>query len=101
MVVAKQSRLWWRFLTVERLVGRTIDEVNVEPAIVVVVQQRYTRSFGFEDEAFLRSSCCVMPTGKASLLGGIHENDGPCLDHTACGNGPMGRVVDSLIDSPS
>jgi hypothetical protein len=42
-----------------------------------------------------------MPVGEAGLLSDIHENDRACLYLTTRGNGPMVRVVDSLMGTAS
>src|SRR6478736_6036117 len=42
MVVVKQCSMRWRALSRKRFIGGPVHEIDVEPAIVVVVNQPYT-----------------------------------------------------------
>src|ERR1019366_1625700 len=53
VVVMKQRRVRRLFLAIECIEGRSVDQVNVEPAVIVVVDQADTRAVGFDDEILL------------------------------------------------
>jgi len=75
VIVVKKSCLRRRFLAVERLVGRSVYEIDIQPAVVVIVQQTNAWAFCLQDEALCRRTGRVMPARKACCLGNILEND--------------------------
>ena len=52
----------------ERVDGGAVDDVDVEPAVVVVVEQAYTRALGLDDVVLGWSAHLVGPLGEAGLL---------------------------------
>src|SRR4051794_38729388 len=61
MIVAEQGCFGRGLFPVERVKRRSIDEVNIQPAVVVEVEQRDTRTLGFKNELFFGSSSGVVP----------------------------------------
>ena len=62
-------------LASERVEGGSVDQVDVEPAVVVVVEQGDAGADGFDDEGFCRGPHVVGPGGKASFCGYVLEDD--------------------------
>lgn len=60
-VVVKKCRVRWFNLSIQCIIGRATHDVDIEPPVVVVVQQRNSRSDGLEDVALLRRAHGVLP----------------------------------------
>jgi len=74
--------------------GASVDEVDVEPAVVVIVEERDSGACGFEDEVFVWRSHGVVPGGEACLGCDVFEDDGTGFDRAARGDGAVGFIVD-------
>ena len=61
MIVVKQRGVRRRFLAIQRIECGTVHQVDVEPAVVVIIDQANARSVGFEDELLLRHAHLVDP----------------------------------------
>ena len=85
----------WRAGRALRLVGgerRAVQQVNVQPAVVVVVKQGYAGAGSFEDGAFRRRPD-VMKFVEAGLPGDVDEDYRCTIDEAAGGDGPRERVL--------
>ena len=94
MVVAEERGVGRGFLAVEGVEGGAVDEVDVGPAVVVVVDDADAGAVGLHDEVLLRGAHLVDPAGEAGLFGDVLE------DHWAwpgCTKPPMvmGRCCSS------
>ena len=65
MVVVEERGVRRLFLAVERIEGGTVDQVDVEPAVVVVVEQANAGAVGFDDEVFLGHAHLVTSSRRA------------------------------------
>ncbi len=81
------------FLAVEGLEGGAVDEVDVEPAVVVEVDQADAGAVGLDDEVLLRDAHLVDPSRQAGFLGDVLEDDRAAVDESAGGDGPLLLVV--------
>ena len=93
VVVVKQRGMRRLFLAVQRIEGRAIDQVNVEPAVVVVIDQAHARAVGLDNEVLLRHAHLVSPSGKSRLFGDVLEDHGAGIDKSTCGDGTLLCVV--------
>ena len=94
VVVVEQGCMRWLSLSAHSIVGRAVDEVDIEPAIVVVVDETHARSIRLENVFLLARAHDVLPRGQARRLAGILEYDRSMVDKTARGDGPLLVVID-------
>ena len=83
----------------ERVVRRSVDEIDVEPAVVVVVEQADSGAVGLEDELLFRRAHVVGPGVEPCLVGHILKNDGAFGDEAAGGDGAILRIVNGGMGS--
>ena len=101
MVVVEKGRMRGGCLAGERVVGGAVDQVDVEPSIVVVVEQGHTGAGCFQDELLLGRAHGVMPPGQAGLGGDVLKDHGTGFDKAASGDGAFLRVEDRGVGSTS
>ena len=89
--------MWGRGFAGLRLVGRSIHKIDIEPAVIVVVQQANAGALGFEDELLLRSARLVTPSRKASGRGDILKDNGAGLHKSTGGEGAVLAVEFRLL----
>ena len=94
VVVMEERGVRRRGLAGERVIGRAIDEVDVEPAVVVVVDKAHAGAVGLQDVLFGAGAHHVLPASQAGRLAHILKNNGAGVDKAACGDGAVLRVVD-------
>ena len=82
-----------RLFTVQRVKRRAIHQVNIEPAVVVVVDQANTRAVRLHDELLLRHAHLVDPTRQARSLGDVLEDHRAAVNEFACRDRPLLRVI--------
>ncbi len=69
VVIVVEERCVRRCLfAVERIEGGAVDDVNIEPAVVVVIDQAHAGAIGFNDVLLLRRSHLVGPLGEPGFL---------------------------------
>src|ERR1700731_289923 len=56
MVVVQQHRAWRGFLAFQRGESRAIQQVNVQPAVIVIIKQRHTGTRRLQNRLFFGSS---------------------------------------------
>ena len=78
VVVVEQRGVGRLFFAVERVEGRAVDQVDVEPAVVVVVDQADAGAVGLDDELLFRHAHLVDPAGEAGLFGDVLKDHRPC-----------------------
>ena len=71
----------------------TVQEINVLPAIVVVVKQCDAGAWSFNDGFLLGTSGTMTKFLQAGLLGDIGENNGGAVDESSGGDGPRLGVL--------
>ena len=94
VIVVEQRGVRRLFLAVERVEGRAVDEVDIEPAVVVVVDQANAGAVGLDDEVLLRGAHLVDPAGEPGLFGDVLKDHRAGVDEAARGDGPFLLVVD-------
>src|ERR1700733_12318875 len=65
VIVMEEGGVWRLSLAIHCFIGRTVHQVDIDPAIMVVVQQGHARAGCFQDVIFLRVPHLVMPDGQA------------------------------------
>src|SRR5271154_2697167 len=70
------------FLAVESLEGRAVDEIDIEPAIVVVVDQSNAGAICLQDELLVGVAHLMRPMRDARLLGDVLKDDRPQGDES-------------------
>ena len=94
MVVAKEGGVRGFFLAVQRIERGAVDEVDVEPAVVVVVDQAHAGAVGLDDEILLRRAHFVGPAGESGGLGDVLKDDRSGVDESARRDGALLFVID-------
>ncbi len=79
-------------LSVEGVEGGSVHDVDIEPAVVVVIEQRDAGADGFQDVILLRSAHLVLPGGEAGLLRDVLKDDGAGLHKAAGSDGAILRI---------
>jgi hypothetical protein len=64
----KQCGMRRRLFAVQRIEGGTIDQIDVEPAIVVVIEEGNAAAFGFNDGSFVIDAAPDVGDCQTSLL---------------------------------
>src|SRR5580658_924006 len=89
VVIMKQRRVGRRLLAVERIKGRAVDDINIEPAVVVVVDQPHAGALGLDDVLLLRTAHLVRPMGQSGLLRIVFEDRRAALHKAARRDRPL------------
>src|SRR6202008_1516011 len=71
----------------------TVHEIDIEPAIVVEVDQTNARTISLNKEIFLWHAHFVAPATESGLLRGVFEDDRSLIEEPAGRDGPILRVV--------
>ena len=85
MIVVEERGMGRCVLFAECVEGGTVDEINVEPTVVVVIDQAHAGTVGVDDEAFVGSAHGVGPSRKASGFGHVFKDDRAGVDKAAGG----------------
>ncbi len=99
VVVMKECRVRGGRLAAERVVGHTIDQINVEPPVVVVVKQADSTAEGFHDQGLGWSSPTVFPGSEAGLAGNVLEDHAALINGSAGCDGAVLRIVYGCVGS--
>jgi len=75
VIVVKESRVRRGGFARKRIISRSVHKINVQPAVIVIIQKTHTRSLGFKNEALFRSARRVMPACKTGLFGNILKDN--------------------------
>ncbi len=98
VIVVEERGVGRRCLAGQRIVGGAVDEIDVQPAVVVVVDQADARANGFDDEVLLRSSYrCASTVVRPDFLGDVLKEDGAAFHEAASGDGPMLAIEDGCM----
>src|ERR1700734_818351 len=101
VIVVKQCGLWRGCLSAPGVEGRTIDEINIEPAIVVVVDQAHARTVRLDDKTLVWRAHRVLPNSQARFLCDVLKDGGTSLDEAPSGDRSMFTVENRRMRSPS
>jgi hypothetical protein len=83
MIVVEQCGVRRLFLSIQRIECRAVHEIDIEPAIVVEVDQADARTIGLNNEVFLWHAHFVAPATESRPLRGVFEDDRPLVDKPA------------------
>jgi hypothetical protein len=97
MIIAKERRLRRGCLAGLRVISGTIHEIDIQPAVVVIVQQADTGAHGTKDVLLADRAHRVVPRGEARLLCNILENHRAILHKASGSNGAVLIVEHSRV----
>ena len=82
----------------EGVVGGAVDQVDVEPAVVVVVDQADAGAVGLDDEVLLRACpWCGSRWSRPAFCGDVLKDDRAGFDEAAGGDGAVLAVEDRRV----
>jgi hypothetical protein len=93
VVVVKEGSVGRFFFAIQGLERGTIGEVDIEPAIVVVVDQAHPGSIRFQDELLVRVPHVMGPVRDAGLFGDVLEDDRATGDESSRSDGALVSIV--------
>src|SRR5690348_9353407 len=93
----EQHRFRRRLCAFERCERRAIHQINVEPAVIVVIEKADARTIDFDDRGLLRRACTMFERGEAGLSCVVLVDDRGAVDKTARSNWAMTRVVNRRV----
>ena len=93
VIVVKERGMGRGALAAERIVGRAVHQIDVEPAVVVVVDQAHAGAVGLQNVFLLRRAHFMAPAGKPRGLGHVLEDHRALFHKPAGGDGPLVLVV--------
>src|SRR5208282_2914820 len=93
VIVVEERCVRWRFSPGECVVGGSVHQVNIEPAVIVIVDKPHTRTVSLKDVLLLGGSHHVTPLSQPGRLCHILENYGSFVHESACGNWTLLLVV--------
>src|SRR5271170_2399093 len=101
VIVVKERSMGRSCFTVYSVVGRAIDEIDIQPAVVVIVDKADARSICLDDEFLLRGAHHVSPHCQTRFLGDVLKDDGSVLDEAAGSDGSVLAVEDCWVSAAS
>src|SRR5690242_15820512 len=99
MIVMKQSCMWRFGFSIHRLVSHAVDEIDVQPTIIVVVQQRHATAQRFRDVSLLWRPARIPPCIETGLLRNIVKDDRAAVHKSARRNWPMLHIMHWRVDT--
>jgi hypothetical protein len=101
VIVVKERSVGRSRLAGHGVVACAVDEIDVEPSVVVVIDKADARTNCLDDEVFLAGSQLVGPYGQARFLGDVLKDDSAVLDEAARSDGSVLAVEDRRVGSAS
>ncbi len=62
MIVVEEGRVRGRFLATQCAKGRTIHQIDIQPAIAVIIEERHAGARCFQDELLIRVAAHMLKT---------------------------------------
>ena len=93
MIIVEEHRTRWRFLPFQRGGGGTIEEVNVQPAVVVVIEEADAGAGSVKDSGFFGRAGTMAKLVEAGLFGDFEENDGSAVHEATGSDGTRLRIL--------
>ena len=84
-------------LAAERFVGHTVDQINIKPPVIVVVEQGDPTPQRVDNQGLRRRSPDVLPCGEAGRTRYILEDYRALLHDPSCGDRAIFRIMDGCI----
>ena len=100
MIVVKQRSARCGGAAFGRLIRTAVDEVDVQPSVVVIIQQRDTGAEGLDDVALLCRADPVLEGGQTGFRGDVLKHDGTGFDEAPRGNRTLLRVENRGVRTP-
>ena len=88
VVVVEQSSMRRCLFAVERIEGRPVHDINIEPSIVVIIDQTDSRPLGLHKVGLGRRPHPVCPMSEPGLFRDVFEYHRPALHKSACSDRP-------------
>src|SRR5882672_2770990 len=85
-IIVKKHRFWSGLLAGEGGHGRAIQNVYVEPSVIVVIEQPNSRARSLDDGIFFRTTGAVTKFGEPRLLSDINKYNRSAIDKTSGGD---------------
>src|SRR5262249_1624510 len=98
-VVVKERRARRFLFALQSGEGRTVDQINIEPAVVVVIEERHASRRRFEDEAFVSDARDVAELFQSRPRGNVGEVNWRAVHEGAGGDGARAGVFDGFESS--
>jgi hypothetical protein len=89
VVVVEQGCMRRRSFSIQSGFGASVNEIDIQPAVIVVVQQSYTGADRFQNVSLLRRAHLVPPSGEAGLDSDVFKRNRTRFDCSSSGYGPM------------
>src|SRR6185437_6719222 len=67
VVVMEERGVRRIFLAVQRIESRSVHKIDIEPAVVIVIDEAYAGAIRLDDEVLFRRAHLVTPVGEPSL----------------------------------
>ncbi len=99
VIIVEERGMRRESFSIERGLGAAVHEIDIQPAIVVVIQEGDAGADAFEDVFLVGRTHDVMPFGQACLGGDVLEDDRASLDRATLCDGQVVRVGDRGIDA--
>lgn len=93
MIIVKERGMRRGGPATQGVVGRAVDEIDVEPSVVVIVEKTDAGAVGLNDELLLRRAHDVSPCGETGLFGDVLKDDGAGFDEASSSDGAVLGVV--------
>src|SRR5579864_8857490 len=92
VVVVQEHGAWGGFLARQCSEGRTVHQVDVEPAVIVVVKQGHAGTRGFKNSRLFRTSRAMVKLVESGLLRDIKKNQRGAINKPPGSDGTGLRV---------
>src|SRR5882724_11678972 len=104
VIIVEEHSLWRGLLTLQSRNRGAVEQVDVEPAVIVIVEQRYTRAWSLDDALLFGSTGATVKFVETGCLRDIGEHHRSAIDKPACRDRPglgvlPGRMCDAGRDS--
>src|SRR5580698_6407144 len=99
MIIVEQGCVWRLGFSCHRVIGRARDQVNIQPAVVIVIKKADPGTDGLQNKFLLGRTHDVPPLCKSGLFSDILKNNGPAVDKSASGDRALLFIKNRRIDS--
>jgi len=101
MIVMKKHRARRSFFSLQCGDRRSIQQINIQPAVVVVIDERHARTGRFDDGFLFRAARAMVKFVQPDLLGYVRENHRRAIDKSARGDRPGLGIFDRRMSAGS
>ena len=79
--------------------GGAVEEIDVEPAIIVVIEKSNAGARSLDDGRFFERAGAVVKFVKAGLMSDVDENDLSIVNKAACSDRTRVRILDGSVNA--